>query len=163
MQSVGGVADRGARRRWRTACITLVTLALLGCGPDDGSGENCHRQPTFRVSVVTQTGAFPPDTRLSFEYGSGPEYFALDETPNPQVVFCETHPPRALGEAGAPSEPEVVTKIVCELWTGGTTTIDASATALIPIEEYTLQTKRGICTVEETIELRSLTDDDDDD
>ena len=134
-----------------------------GARTDDGGGENCHRKPTFRVTVVTETGVFPPDTRLSFEYGSGPEHFQLDETPNPQVVFCETHPRPESGEGGAPSEPEAVTKIVCELWTGGTTTLDAQASALIPIEEYTLRTKRGVCTVEETIELRSASDDADDD
>ena len=157
MQNVGGVSGYRARSRHPSAWSVALALALMGCGPDSGQGDDCHRKPTFLVTLLTDTGAFPADTRLSFEYGSGPEYFELDQSHSPQVVFCKTHPPSSGGDAGAPAvETEAVTKIVCELWTGGTTVLEVTATGFLPVEQHALKSKRGVCTVEETIELRSV-------
>lgn len=139
----------------------VAALILLGaCGPNDAPRDRCRLEPTFVVTLATDQGTFPEDTRLAFTHGSGTEHFALAAEHPRQVVFCETTPPLQTPEsAGAGGthahDPAGVEEIVCDLWTGGPTALSVFASGFDPIEDHLLETNSELCTVVEVIELET--------
>lgn len=116
----------------------------------------------------------PADTLVRVTYGgSGKEQYRLSE-PNAihEVVFCR--PANAQGEplpsepieagvgaagddAGAPPMSDAadgVEALYCELWTGGFTELEASASGLATMR-YQLRPESRECTVRQTITLDS--------
>jgi hypothetical protein len=135
----------------------LSAWLVLACGPDDEPRDRCRLEPTFVVTVTSDTGNLPDDTRLEFTHGSGTEEFDLRTVRTPQVVFCEAalENESTGGAGGAGGAAGAVHAIVCELWTGGATELSVVASGFERVEEYSLRTDRDRCTVEETLELET--------
>lgn len=146
----------------------LATVLLLGCGPN----ARCSgAQPNFVVLLKLAARPLPSDTVVHVTYGgSGVEDYRLSE-PNAvhEVVFCR--PAKADGspvdalqfdaggegsaaDAGASSGTDEATAVYCELWTGGFTKLQVTASTL-PTSSYELARRDKQCTVTETIVLDS--------
>lgn len=144
----------------------LATVLLLGCGPNPRCSGT---EPHFVVVLKLAARPLPSDTVVHVTYGgSGREAYRLS-APNSvhEVVFCR--PANAAGDpltdpagspdaldagdagAGAAAQPPV-DALYCELWTGGFTKLEVSASGL-PTTEYDLAPREKQCTVTRTIVL----------
>jgi len=163
-------------RSWRPVLLAL-TLAL-GCGPDDRPGT-CHGSPDFVVIITAAYGPVPSDTIIRLHYGGrafdDPEELDLSDPGTPQALFCyaadrdgrklsqvalgNSRSDAAGGAAGAAGaagdgneSAAPIEALRCELWTDGSADLDV-VTETYGTTSVKLETTRGLCTVQENVEL----------
>lgn len=115
-------------------------LLLLGaCDPSEAPTK-CPGEvpPTFTVTVRAVDGPLPADTKLTLQYGSGMETFALDEPPTTQhsIIFCSAGPSAhglggaagagGEGGAGGAAPDSALDALVCDLYPEGAATLSVT-------------------------------------
>ena len=140
--------------------VVLLSVGLLGCGPDKRARQDWCDGPSFNLVVTAEGGALPPDTRILVRYGSNQdgEPYELGQPAFPQAVFCEedTTSPDGAVNGGANSEPEPsVRALRCRLYTQGAAHLYASATGYQTIKDAPLSFDTDDhCEVEVDVQLQ---------
>lgn len=101
----------------------------------------------FNVTLVAPAARLPPDTLVRVQHGSGTEEWRYSDATHPtRVVFCETRDVTDAGvvDASAAGDGGAANALECELWTGGSATLWATATGYEPIEKE-LSAEKGAC------------------
>lgn len=121
----------------------IIPFILNGC-TQEPTYDGCYGEhPAFVVTIRSNEGPLPPDTRLHVKYGSGEERYSLREPNAPaNVIFCAT-----IAGDGAPDAGGAVQALVCELWTQGAAQITVEASGY-PSIMRNLKAQRNRCGIE---------------
>jgi hypothetical protein len=157
----------------RTWTALAMTVALLGCGPEN-QPRRCEGKADFLLVLDSPNDSFPNDTQIQVTFGGGStETYWLSAANDPEVLFCEITPAgRQSGggaggaDGGASSEwtggfthggaggalgTSAIRSITCEIWSAGPATVTIRAASWHTVRE--LKADPEICTLRESIVL----------
>lgn len=128
--------------------IVAAALLVMACSSESAPNRpQCPDSgPSFHLTLTSDAGALPSDTRVEVTYGAGYEVYELDDaTRAGKSVLCER----------VPEDGSTVDALSCELWTSGAATLHVTAEGYETIDE-TLTAERDDCGIKLTSVARVL-------
>jgi len=141
-------------------CGVICAVAAGACD-DGGPPASCPTQgAAFVVMITAGDSPLPADTEITVRYGGLQEVYRLAAPPCikcPDVLFCDAlNADGGIGDAGLPIS---VHALRCEIWTGGSATLEVRASSYADLtEELAAESDGcgGVLTREIPIELEPL-------